>query len=121
MSEQTAKRTKIAYVINDLKLGGAQKMLLELTSKLDRAKFEIIVYYLNPKREEGGYVGSAFLSRGITIVCVSPDGKKGLLRSAKRLALLWRDFGPDIVHAHLPYCVIASGFALFLRRGTHFV
>jgi glycosyltransferase involved in cell wall biosynthesis len=121
MSEELTDRIKIAYVINDLKFGGAQRMLLELTSKLDKERFVTCVYYLNPKREGMGHLGQQFEKVGVKTICVNPDDNASLVKTSYRLYKMWQKECPDIVHAHLPFSVIASGLAKFFIPKIRFI
>lgn len=106
---------KIAVVIDNLELGGAQTMVSRLVSNLDRDKFNIKVFVLrnNINKE----IEKEFYSKGInfTIVDIGQDttiGKK--LYAFRVIVKILNEFSPEIIHAHLDflyaplYCLFSS-------------
>jgi len=88
---------KIAFVIDDLGLGGAQRQLLELLKRLDRQRFQPVVFALSEKKIA---LKDAFEKAGISVVFFDQRGKISL----SVLFKLWkaiRHFSPTIVHTYL--------------------
>src|SRR3954465_16073095 len=48
-----AARRQVAFVITELEPGGAERCLVELATRLDRARFSPVVYSLAPPPAEG--------------------------------------------------------------------
>jgi glycosyltransferase involved in cell wall biosynthesis len=68
-----------------------------------------------------GHLGVEFNKYGVKSVCVNPDDNRSLFRTSYRLLKLWQVDRPDIIHAHLPFSVIASGFAKFFLPQSRFI
>jgi glycosyltransferase involved in cell wall biosynthesis len=90
-------RLRILYVINDLALGGAQRVLLAQASGLDRARFapEVASLELMP----GGEIAAELEASGIPIHRLRGERETPL--AALRLFGLVRRVAPDLVHTHL--------------------
>lgn len=102
---------KVCYVINTLKIGGAQMVLLELCTKLDKTRFDVSVYYFTRNEDSSGNLEQEFTNAGIKTVYLETKGKISLFSLAILLRKVWKKDAPDIVHAHLPYAVLASALA----------
>ncbi|MBI4436480.1 MAG: glycosyltransferase [Candidatus Omnitrophica bacterium] len=88
---------KIAFVIDDLGLGGAQRQLLELVKRLDRRRFQPVLYALSEKKIA---LKDAFEKAGLSVILFDQRGKI----SFPVLFKLWkalRQFSPTIVHTYL--------------------
>ena len=96
---------RIMYVLNDLALGGAQRVVLNQASRLDRATFapEVASLELDPS----GELARDFESAGIPIYRLRRPNE---LPSAgwPRLHDLLRRLRPDLVHTHLAAAGIAG-------------
>lgn len=96
-------RVKILYVITSTGIGGAEKQLFELVTRLDVERFEPMVCSLKPS----GPVGEALQARGIPFFSLDmPDagGLRGMavtMRSVYRLLMLVAALSPDILHTFL--------------------
>ncbi|MCC6639223.1 glycosyltransferase [Candidatus Falkowbacteria bacterium] len=89
-------KTKILYIINNFSMGGAEKMLLDLCSHIDKSKFEVAVATVNG----GGVLLEDFQKLGITLYINEKKGKISL-GSISKLRRVIRDFNPTIIHTHL--------------------
>ncbi|OPZ91628.1 MAG: Glycogen synthase [candidate division TA06 bacterium ADurb.Bin417] len=104
------KRIKIALVIATLEIGGAEKQLAELASRLDRTGFEPIVLCLR----QTGPVAERLREAGVPVHYLDKRGKldPGLIF---RLAALLRRERPDILHSWMftanTYGRLAAGLA----------
>lgn len=101
---------KIVYIIGTLEVGGAEKHLVELITRLDQTSFEPKVYCLS----KGGPLRDVLASRGIEVKVFSLRGLKGLdLVSAIPVVLrLWRSLladRPAIVHTYLFWANVIGG------------
>jgi glycosyltransferase involved in cell wall biosynthesis len=90
------KPVRVLYVIGSLAHGGAEQQLFELSTRLDRSRFEPIVCGLN-----AGYdFGEAFRARGVRVIEVERRGSwdfSRLLRLRRHLV----EIEPAIAHAFL--------------------
>lgn len=88
---------KIAFVIDDLGLGGAQRQLLELVKRLDRRRFQPVVFALSEKKI---HLKEAVEKSGAEVILIDQKGKV----SVPVLFKLWKMFrrlSPTIVHTYL--------------------
>lgn len=90
------KKIKILYIINNFSVGGAETMLLNLVSRLDRNKFDVVVGTVTG----GGPLEQAFRDTGVKVLVYRKKSLLGLdvIRYYKKV--MW-DENPDIVHTHL--------------------
>lgn len=100
---RSGDKVKILYVITSTGIGGAEKMLYELVTRLDRERFEPMVCSLKPMGQFGEKL------RGNDIPFFSLDmpeasGFRGALvtlRSLYRLLMLTVALSPDLMHTFL--------------------
>lgn len=95
---------QVLHVINDLGLGGAQRMLLAHTAGLDRARFAPIVASL--ELDPSGALAQTFRQRGVPVVRLRARHEPPAI-GLVRLAALMRRVRPALVHTHL----VAAGLA----------
>ena len=89
------KKIKILYIINNLQVGGAEKILLELVKNIDKKKFEIKVATIMG----GGELERAYAEH--TEVKIFKKSNKLGLNVLFGLRKLIRQYKPDIIHTHL--------------------
>lgn len=109
------KRIRIAYVINDLLLGGAQMTVLGLVQNLDKDQFVPTVYYLNEYEHKRTLFGR-FEETGVRIVRIGGGVKTSITQAISILRTEWKTSRPDIVHCHLPDAVISGGVVAAFSR-----
>jgi glycosyltransferase involved in cell wall biosynthesis len=97
--------SRIALVIGQFSIGGAERQLSELVARIDRERFEPIVYGLAEGTE--GF-RSAVEETGVPVRII---GRRGIPR-ARRLADALRRDGVDLVHSWL---FIANSYAWMTR------
>lgn len=118
MAKNQRRRIKILYVIGTLDVGGTERQLVELVSRLDGARFEPAVCCLS----SGGSLEAELKTRDIPVHVVNFRGfrtaRRGLIRSAPevicalfRFWRLLRNQRPDIVHGLLFWAYIIGTFA----------
>lgn len=91
-----SKRLKLSYVINNLNVGGAEKLLLSTVKKLDKTAFDITVFSML----SGNQLAHEFEAAGANVVYLDMTSKRDLTGLLK----LYRSFKKnkfDIVHTHL--------------------
>lgn len=106
-----ARKIKITVVINDIILGGAQSVFLNIGSRIDREQFDFNLCYINDFGPTYRNFEKEFEAAGITPTNLGKDKKGGLLTSFFRLYVYLRNERPDIVHCGLPDSVIVGVFA----------
>jgi len=116
--------TKILFVIGTLDVGGTERQLVELLTRLDRRRFEPVVCCLaaggaleEPLRRAGVSVHVAgfrgFLRfRGLAFFVRLPK----LLSELGRFVLIFRRERPDIVHGFLFWAYVLGAYAARLAR-----
>ena len=116
MSPSAGRRGRIAYVIGTLEVGGAERQLLELATRLSRERWDPMVYSL----VAGGPLEEAFARAGIAIRSLRRGALLNTPRMAPRRAIsgalaaahLWADLKrskPSVLHAYLPEaCAVAA-------------
>jgi len=89
-------KIKIIHIITSLNIGGAEKLLLDLTQNIGREKHEVKVATVI----KGGVLVSEFEKAGIEVKIFKKKGKLGM-------GVIWKIFRylrrekPQIVHTHL--------------------
>lgn len=110
-------KIKLGLIINDLLVGGAQKMVLDIASYLDKNEFDITIYYLYDY--EGVRPTLKEKCEGARIKCKSINARKGargLFLASHILRKYIQKDKVDIVHAHLPDAVLVGGLATLLTN-----
>lgn len=88
--------TTVLYLITDLNVGGAERVLLEVVRRLDRRRFQPAVCSLAPP----GAMAREFGELGVPVYGLGMAGFRHLFRAGMLFALLRRQRF-DIVHTHL--------------------
>jgi glycosyltransferase involved in cell wall biosynthesis len=105
---QTFHKIKIVYAICSLRIGGAERMLVDLVNGLDRARFEPSIICL----KEGGALADELSD--VPIYVVGKRTKLGVDAIFSVFRLL-KTIRPDILHTHLFcgdfWCRLAGIFA----------
>ena len=117
------EKIKIAYIISELNIAGAEVILCQLVSNLDKAKFEPVVLVLDEKRENR--LTKQLDSAGIRSLFMNKIDKNSVIRHRKRY--LWinrmlKQEKPDLIHAHLEYyfsCLYALRYSKRLISTIH--
>lgn len=103
---------KITAVINDIILGGAQSVLLNIGKLLNKEEFVFSVCYLNDYAPEGRPDFSEdFEALNISVTNLGVGKKRQKVISFFRLLNHLRRERPDIVHCCLPDAVVLGVFA----------
>lgn len=97
----------VLYVANAAKIGGGNRVLMDVVSGLDRSRFMPVI--VTPG---AGPLATWASERGID-VCIVRDGdwagRAGLLRRTAALALAARSRRAELIHAMAPMCYRAAG------------
>ena len=101
---------KILYMITGLSLGGAEKVVVDLSDQMNALGHTVKVAYLT------GEVLIRPVSDDVEIIALNLNSKNDLLSASIKYKKLLKRFRPDIVHAHM---VHANIFARINRVGAH--
>jgi glycosyltransferase involved in cell wall biosynthesis len=98
---------KVLWVMKELAIGGAERLLLEIAPALAGAvEFAPIAVFDEPRTYEDAYAAAGFNVR--TLGARSPYD----LRWMSRIRTLAAELSPDLVHLHLPYVAALGRVAL---------
>ena len=106
---------KVLYVIDSLKVGGAEKLLLPLAHVAPARAFTFDVLSLAPEVATQREVLDGVRAAGLNVTVLPTRGLKdpGTLR---RLVTAIRASGPHVVHAHLEYSAVLAPMAARIAR-----
>ena len=96
---------RLLYVLNDLKIGGAETQVVKLLNRLSEKRYNITLALL---WKRGELLNS--LNNNIKVVDLGMD--KGKLNCYRRLNKVFDRFRPDIVNARLFYASLITKLAL---------
>jgi glycosyltransferase involved in cell wall biosynthesis len=98
--------TRIAFCITDLDAGGAERALVQLVTRLDRARWEPFVFCLSGE----GELARPLRDAGIAVVCLGARKRHGL-SVVWRLSRLLAKLRPTILQTFLFHANIAGRLA----------
>ncbi len=106
---------RICQLITELRPSGAERVVYELSRRLDRGRFDVRVVGL-----QGGEVEQMLLAQGIPVEVLGVRGKwdVGKLRGLVRILRQWRI---DLLHTHLFHADLAGRMAAVLADVPHLV
>ncbi|MBU1862823.1 MAG: glycosyltransferase [Candidatus Omnitrophica bacterium] len=87
-------KIKILYLISELNVGGAETMLYDLVTRLDRTLFDITVVSL----QDEGHFGPLLKKAGITVESLDMDHKWDIAKLTG-IHTIVKDKGFDIIHS----------------------
>lgn len=109
-----SRRARVLFVVGNFVAGGAERHLLELWSRIDRERFEIVIACF---RREGQFLpaverlGWPIVELGVGRRIYGPAGMRGLVRLVHAV----RSLRPDVIHGYLfgpnLYAVLAGRLA----------
>lgn len=107
----------MALVITELEVGGAERCLANLATRLDRTAFDITVISLASRPAPGRDVLVRQLEEeGIGVAFLDCDSKWRLPIAVRRLSHLLTALSPHVVHSFLFHANVAASMALGSRR-----
>jgi glycosyltransferase involved in cell wall biosynthesis len=92
-------RVRVLWVTTGLGRGGAERLLVDTVTRLDRDRFDVSVAYVLPWKDA---LRPELEAAGIPVVCVGVGRPPYDPRWIARLTTLVRRGGWDIVHTHAP-------------------
>ncbi len=93
---------KILYVITGLGLGGAEKVVCDLTDQMSTLGHEVKIAYLT------GEILVRPKNINVDLIPLDLNSIYGLYSASKKYKKLIQDFQPDVVHAHMVHANIFS-------------
>ena len=90
-------RRRVLTVVDSLRRGGAERLLVTTHAFLDRARFEPAVAALYPPYDLAGELRDL----GVRVWTLDTSGPRDLLRAFSRTRRVVREFSPDLIHTHL--------------------
>jgi len=100
-------RRRVLLLVTELRPAGAERVVLELATRLDPAAWQVAVASLRSPGGDDGAVAVGLRERGLPVVSLRLRGKLDPA-GALRLARLVRRFRPDVLHAHLFHANLAA-------------
>lgn len=113
-----SEKSKIAvmHVINAYTLGGAEKLVFDIASGMDKAKFDVFICSIGAKGDDiGQAIRQDLQSRGIKTLSLDKAPRKQRWSGVLRLADILRKHKIDIVHTHCPSPDFYGRFAASLN------
>ncbi|MBD1806555.1 glycosyltransferase [Microcoleus sp. FACHB-SPT15] len=99
---------KIAFLIESLRCGGAQKQLVTLAKTLKKEGFDITILYFYPD----GFFEPELKDSGIRLICLEKQGRWDLFSFFWRLVHHLKLIKPDVLHGYLE---TANLLTIFLK------
>lgn len=102
-------KQRLAIAIGGLPVGGAENMVCQLATHIDKEKFEIKVFCVGEKRDT--HLEREILNAGIPVQFCNLSGHvtlKKLFTFAKELG----KYGPDIIHTHIDGAIYSYLYVL---------
>lgn len=91
------KKIKITYIISELKIGGAEKLLESIIKQLDDELFIVDLIVLGEKEENTLY--NSIVERGVKVFYCNKKGKD-IIRCSQKINKKLKEIKPDVVHVH---------------------
>jgi glycosyltransferase involved in cell wall biosynthesis len=122
MIHMSHRKIRVLQLIDTFNVGGAEKIVLSLATKIDCERFEAIPCALlrsGPLEEEIKAAGVAYRILGLRrrSILTGPLFLADLRRMVVALKEIFRELSIDIVHAHLTHSTLAGILATRRRSG----
>ncbi len=98
--------TKVALVITDLDVGGAERALTALATRLSPSRWRVGVFCLSGP----GALAEVIHGAGLPCECLDV-GRRNPIRAVARLATALRRFGPELIQSYLFHANLAARLA----------
>jgi glycosyltransferase involved in cell wall biosynthesis len=100
-------RLRVLTVVDSLRRGGAERLIVTTHAFLDRARYEGVVAVLRPPYE----LEPELRALGVRVARLDGAGPRDLARATLRLRRVMKAFCPDLIHTHLFSANIAGRLA----------
>jgi len=105
-------KLRIALCITDLDVGGAERALVELATRLDRQRFEPVVYCLGPRpMSQQASCVPPLEDAGIEVHCLGAERSRQIVSVARQLRRQFETQQPDLVQSFLFHANLVGRFA----------
>ncbi|MCK4905796.1 glycosyltransferase [bacterium] len=105
------KICRIAYLITELNIGGAENSLYQLVTHLNSKRFSPVVYSLSGE----GKIADKLRDKGIEVICLGAKSKLDITVFFKLIKLLHRK-KPHVLHTYLFHANFIGRIAGWLNR-----
>jgi glycosyltransferase involved in cell wall biosynthesis len=107
------KKVKLLHLITGLNVGGAEKMVLDLSFNADKSKFDIFVIGIMKE----GEMTQDFITKGINPLFLNVTSIRKIFRGIKELRFFLKKEKIDIIHAHMFHSLLFASLAklIFLK------
>lgn len=113
----STERTKIAFLVRALNIGGAQRQLMALARSLDHRFFDVTVLTLY----SGGPLIDDLRGTDVRVIALNKKYRWDVIGFFARLAKVCRSLRPHILHSYLPGQNVISMLLKPLLPGTRIV
>ena len=122
MSSAPQSLIRIGFCITELEPGGAERCLVELVERLDRARFQPVVYCLAPRPTGNADLLARRLdATGAAVHYFGARGLSGLPWIARRLAKQIKQDSPQVVQCMLFHANVLGAWAAHRAGVRHIV
>jgi glycosyltransferase involved in cell wall biosynthesis len=122
MSQTSHRKIRVLQLIDTFNMGGAEKLVLSLATKIDRERFEVIPCAMRrsgPLEQEIKAAGVAYRTLELPrrSVLTGPIFLADLRHIVVALTGIFRELSIDIVHTHLTHSTLAGILATRRKSG----
>ena len=111
-----AQPVPVLRLIHTVAYGGVETAVLNWLQAMDPSRFEIhLACFANPGETEAPFVAAA-RQRGFTVDFISWNRRKPILKAARQLTKVLRQYDIRILHTHNTYADIVGAAASHLRK-----
>jgi len=111
------KKIAVMHVINAYALGGAEKLVFDIASSMDKTKFDVFICSIASRGDAvERSIRHSLHSQGVRTLCLDKAPHRQRLLAIWRLARFLRANKIDIVHTHCPSPDFYGRLAAWLSR-----
>jgi glycosyltransferase involved in cell wall biosynthesis len=107
LPEPDPQRRRLMLLITELHPAGAERIVLEIATRLDPAVWQVLVCSLRSRGGDDGAIARELQWKGVAVLPLRLQGKLDL-SGAWRLRAALQRFRPDVLHAHLFHANLAA-------------
>ena len=97
------RRIRVMQIINSFRPGGAEMLVFDLATRMDKEKFEVLLCSIGGRNDEiEGGLRKELESKGITTLSLDKPARRRRLQAIWKLSRWLRENGVHIVHTHCP-------------------
>lgn len=113
------QRIRVALAITELEIGGAERCLVNLATRMDRSRFDVAVYSLAPPPESGrGQLVEQLEAAGIPVHFIGVRSRWQLWTAVARLRKLLAQQSPHLLQTFLFHANVVGPIAAQGKRKT---